>query len=196
LNSAARDTVAPPAPEPEPYNPDAVGDDSADAKPGFFSRIFSKQKPEAKFQIQPKWARGCVKLPFAALAKYSHEEWRLSEEEAESVRPEMQVFLQAVFDKYVPGLLNTWAAHHSEFANVLLAMLALGYVKYNGVQEAVRIENAPRNIMEIPSPTAGNPSGTAPEETAPSRPKLCGSCKREFPGDKAYTAHLPCFGAA
>jgi hypothetical protein len=194
FNAASRETVAPPAPEPEAYNPDAAGDDSAEVKRGFFSRIFSKEKPEAKFQIQPQWARGCVKVPFWALAKYSHPSWAVNDEEAERVRPEMQIFLQQIFDKYVPSLLNSWAAKHSEFTNLALAMVALGYVKYTVVRDAVEAETAARKIVEFDSAHEPIPSG-GPEEPLP-RPSLCGSCKHEFPNANAYKAHLPCFGAA
>lgn len=193
LQSAERDTVAAPSPEPQKS---VVFDESSVEQPeapGLFSRLFSKAKPEQHFEIQPKWARGAVKACFVPLAKYQHPAWLLTDEEAEAVRPEMQSFMQAAFDKYVPSFLNRWASRHSEFANLLLGMGTLYYMKYQAVRDAMLAEEAMRKVVEIPhAPVDVQVEPDKPEPASVNRPSLCGLCHTEFPSLDSYNAHLPC----
>lgn len=188
LSSAERETVAAPVPEASPS--ESPVSEQAE-RPGLFSRLFSKAKPEQRFEIQPKWARGAVKACFMPLAKYQHPAWLLTDEEAEAVRPEMQGFLQAVFDKYVPTFLNAWASRHSEFANLAFAMGTLCYLKYQTVRDAMLAEEATRKVVEMSHPPVDSEVQEAKPETV-NRPMLCGICRAEFSGLNAYKLHLPC----
>jgi hypothetical protein len=189
LNVAETETVKAPAPAPVEQNSEA----EQPAKPGFFSRFFAKAKPEEKFQIQPKWAIGATKALFVPLAKYQHPAWALSDEEAETVRPEMQTFLQAMFDRYVPSLLNSWASKHSEFTNLFLALGTLLYVKAKQVNESVAQAEALNKVIEMPEPS----DTEVKAEPASARiPQLCGRCQKEFKSQEEYRAHLSgCVGA-
>lgn len=189
LNSAQRETVAAPAPAGKSVVFDETSTEPPE-RPGLFSRLFNRAKPEQTFKIEAKWARGTVKAVFVPLAKYSHPAWLLSDEEAEAVRPEMQTFLQAIFDKYVPSFLNAWAAKHSEFANLFLAMSGLVVLKYQQVQHSIQQEEALHKVVEMPhaSPATEEP----PIKATRPLPQLCSLCRQEFESAELYNDHLPC----
>ncbi len=180
LGAAVRETVAPvPEPEAEVVSPQP--------KQGFFSRWFSSAKPEEKFLIQPKWARGAVKGCFWPMSNYVHPAWALTDEEAEKATPEMQEFLQALCDRYVPTILNEWGARHKEFMNVLLAIATLYYFKFCTVRALLLQEEAVRKVMQMPK---ADEKAVAEVQSLLNRPMLCAVCKTEFPNHDAYNAHL------
>jgi hypothetical protein len=189
LKSAARETVAAP-PESKPVD-FSENEHPEEKRPGFWSRWFAKTpEPEARFLIQPKWARDAVKLCFWPAVQYHHPAWALSDDEAEKARPEMQDLLQSLFDRYVPTVLNTWASRHSEFMNVLMAVGALYYYKYRMVRRILLEEEAARKVVEIRQPEqSAQPAGMhAPP--FPNRPMLCAVCQTQFENPDAYNGHL------
>lgn len=197
LENAQRETVSDSLP-PTQGKPVAF-DESAEVpeRPGLFSRIFGgKPKQPDVFVIQPRWARGAVKACFVPLAKYQHPAWALTDDEADKIAPEMQTLMQATFNRYVPSVLNDWAAKHTEIANLMVGLVSLYYVKYQMVQKAMLAEEAEAKVIEI----SKSPDDVQVDEVRSAEssgvkiPYLCGVCKKEFENVKLYNLHLPCRG--
>lgn len=196
LENAERETVAAPpedsAKQPPTSYEETTGGPAVE-RPGLFSRLFgAKPKQVEVFVIQPRWARGAVKACFIPLAKYQHPAWALTDEEAETVTPEMQTLLQATFDRYVPNVLNTWAARHTEIANLIIGLGSLYYMKYQAVNQVMLAEEAERKVIDIDrKPDDVSVEGAEPVDVK-MIPALCGLCHVEFESREKYNAHLPC----
>ena len=94
------------------------------------------KKPEAeKFIIDEEWAVATVQLVFVPLKKYDHPAWEVSDDEARMVSPKMQVFLQNVFDRYVPDFLNRFASKNKQLSELGAALLMLYFIKRSQVKK-------------------------------------------------------------
>lgn len=88
-----------------------------------------------RLMVKREWARGCVALCFYPL--YARDpRWQLTAEEADGAAGEMQVFLQAVLDKYLPELMAKYAAGNPELARLVLAMGIVAWTKGRKVAAA------------------------------------------------------------
>jgi hypothetical protein len=124
-------------------------------------------EPPERFIVSDEFAREFVKMPFAALAKFVHPGFAISDEEAEhgarihrglvmqimpAPRPPMQVCLQELADKYAPAMLAKMADNHRPLLTLIVAMSALGYAKWQTVAAIAATENAARAATEPPAP--------------------------------------------
>jgi hypothetical protein len=124
------------------------------------------EEPE-RFIVSDEFAREFVKMPFAALAKFVHPAFAISDEEAEhgarmhrglvlqimpAPRPPMQVCLQELADKYAPAMLAKMADNHRPLLTLIVAMSALGYAKWQTVAAIAAAEKAARAATEPLAP--------------------------------------------
>lgn len=119
------------------------------------------EEQEEHFSIREEWAEGAARLCFVPPARLIHPAYALTDEEAEAIGPKMQVFLQAVADKYAPALLTRIANKYPEFFDLTAALGVLYYHKYKfvsrlmaqEVEERARKqaeEKAASNVIDIP----------------------------------------------
>lgn len=107
--------------------------------------------------VRDEWAQESVRFCFYVPARaYRDSRWLLTPEESERARPQMQKFLQAVLDRYMPSLLGHLAARHAEFVDLLVAMTALTWYKWRQIQRLRREEEKEKRV----EPTA--PGSTQP----------------------------------
>ena len=178
LEEAAAAVTAP-DPEPEP---------AAAAPAAAEPRV-----PDEPFVIPPDWARGAVKLSFYPLCRWNHRTWCLTDEEAERARPQMQAFLQAVGDRYLPELLSRFITEAGtkfpELLELAVAMAALAWFKYQQVQEAVEREAA-ASPGPVPVPKA-RPGAVEKQGEDDIQCEVCGLW---FENRAYLVLHLPCPG--
>ncbi len=185
--AAAETTAIPPSPKPEP--------EPVQNRPGFFARLFNRTAPtEERFLIKPEWARATVKVCFFPLAQFHHPAWEVTDEEAEKAAPEMQAFLQIVFDKYAPAILTRLSVRNPELLDLCLAMSWLAWTKYQLVAEQIEAaellgKNPPSRVVPISG--EARPAQESVEEL---EPVTCEKCGVEFASRKKCAEHLPCPG--
>jgi hypothetical protein len=95
---------------------------------------------DERFVIREEWAESTVKLCFLPLAKFDHPAWMPSDDVARAVAPKMQVFLQAVADKYAPQFLGKFATRHAELFDLVAAMGIVLWQQFSIVRQAKLIE--------------------------------------------------------
>ena len=102
--------------------------------------------------VRDEWAQESVRFCFYVPARaYRDSRWLLTQEESERARPQMQKFLQAVLDRYMPTLMGQLAARHPEVLDLLVAMTALTWYKWRQVQR-LRREEIKEKRVEPPKP--------------------------------------------
>jgi|SRR5579859_1498313 len=106
---------------------------------------------EEKMIIREEWAEGAARLCFLPAARLLHPAYALTDEEAESISPQMQAFLQAVADKYAPALLARLAGKYPEFFDLAAAVAVLHYQKWKLVSH-IRAVEAQRMAAERQQP--------------------------------------------
>src|SRR5260370_6272981 len=77
--------------------------------------------------IKQEWAIVAVKGAFYPAARWIHPAYAVNDAEAAEVAPKMQVFLQAVADKYAPAVVARLASRYPEFWDLLGASGSLYY---------------------------------------------------------------------
>lgn len=140
-----------------------------------------ESEQEKRFLVKQEWARGCVKLCFLPLERHDPL-WKLTNEEAEAARPEMQAFLQGLLDRYVPQIIMQLAARNKEFSDLVCAMAALYWFKWRLVvaQKRKEVDDALQGIED--------------REAEGEKKFECEVCQKSFPSSEALSAHLPCSG--
>jgi hypothetical protein len=92
--------------------------------------------------VRPEWARGAVALCFYPL--YARDpRWRLTEGEADGAAGEMQSFLQAVLDRYLPEWIGKYAPKNPELARLVLALGVVWLSKARAVAAMPKPQAAP-----------------------------------------------------
>ncbi len=193
FQAAVEETTAQPEVSPEPSAPEP------EKRASFWERFkIAGRKEPVGITVKDKWARGVVKVCFLPLAKYDHPAWRLTDSEAEMARPEMQEFLQALSNRYTPGLLARFEKRHPEFVDMLVAMVSLYYVKYKAVSLVVLAEEARGEARKARSrEEAGKVTqfGVSPEEAknyeveVPEHPFHCFRCGANFDTWESQSTH-------
>lgn len=186
LLSDIRSAESAPSPAPEPQ------------RSSWWSRLWGGGRKEERFIIRPKWARETVKLTAWPLEKYVHPAWKLTDVEADESAGEMQVFLQAVADRYAPLLIARFASRHSELFD-LCAALAVMYWHKLQVVDALIESQKPGKPVPVPidrkEEEAAAPDEIAhPEAATGAESVLCEKCDVLFPNSKEAAKHLPCPG--
>src|SRR6266851_6581524 len=108
--------------------------------------VIEKDADEALI-IKQEWAIVAVKGAFYPAARWIHPAYAVNDAEAAKVGPKMQVFLQAVADKYAPAVVGRLASRYPEFWDVLGAVGILYYEKWRAVSQLIaeeeeRVRNA------------------------------------------------------
>lgn len=102
--------------------------------------------------VRDEWALESVRFCYYVPARaYRDSRWLLTAEESERARPQMQKFLQAVLDRYMPTLMGQLAHRHPEFLDLLVAMTALTWYKWRQIQR-LRSEEEKKKRAEPPEP--------------------------------------------
>lgn len=167
-------------------------------KSSWWSRLWRREQ-EDRFLIRPEWARETVKSCFVPLAVYHHPSWELTDGEAERARPQMQVFLQAVADRYVPAILSRFATRHAELFDLTFALALLYWVKWKVVKRAMiaekRVQRGPVPIRSEAAAPERSPEEIAADESYVGPENVtCEKCGETFPNAREAGKHLPCPG--
>lgn len=99
---------------------------------------------EESLLIKPEWAIVAVKGCFYPAAKFIHPAYAVADDEAEKISPQMQVFLQAIADKYAPAAIARIANRYPEFWDLAAALGVLYYQKWRAVSKLVAEETKAR----------------------------------------------------
>ena len=94
--------------------------------------------------IKPAWAIEAVKGCFYPAAKLIHPAYALTDEQAEKAGPKMQVFLQAIADKYLPVAVGRLANKYPEFWDLAGALGVLYYQQWRAVSKIQAAEEKAR----------------------------------------------------
>src|SRR6267378_5599353 len=128
--------------------------------------VLAGKPDEEALIVKPKWALRVSKGCFYPAARWIHPAYSLNDQEAEKINPEMQAFLQAAVDKYMPAAVSRVASRFPEMWDLLAVLGVLYYQKYQVVkkliaEEAKAAENAKRvagsHIAVMPAPQAEEP---------------------------------------
>ncbi len=121
--------------------------------------VIEKDADEALI-IKQEWAIVAVKGAFYPAARWIHPAYAVNDAEAAKVGPKMQVFLQAVADKYAPAVVGRLASRYPEFWDLLGALGILYYEKWRAISQLLAAEAEARlaekennrDVIEMPSP--------------------------------------------
>src|SRR5579885_174577 len=97
-------------------------------------------EPGERFVIREEWAEATVESIFSLIARADHPAWTLTDEETETVAPKMQVFLQAIADRYAPQMLAKFASKHAELFDLTAALGVLLWTKWRFVSKIKLVE--------------------------------------------------------
>jgi hypothetical protein len=129
--------------------------------------FIAAESEQDSLAIRPEWAEAAARLCFLPAARLSHPAYTLTDEEAEIISPKMQVFLQAVADKYAPALVGRVANKYPEFFDLTAALGVLYWQKWRYVSKIRAMEASERAEKE-----ASEKPGPVSVETLPPRPKV------------------------
>src|SRR5215467_8673258 len=120
---------------------------------------------EDRLEIRPEWANAAARLCFLPAAKLSHPAYALTDEEAETITPQIQALLQAVADKYAPALVGRVASRHPELFDAAAALGVLYWQKWRMVSKIREAEaaEAAAKAAEAPLPDRVIPLPVAPK---------------------------------
>jgi hypothetical protein len=93
-----------------------------------------------RLDIRPEWAQAAARLCFLPAARLSHPAYALTDEEADSITPQIQALMQAVADKYAPALVGRVASRHPELFDAIAALGVLYWQKWRLVSRLQREE--------------------------------------------------------
>ena len=128
--------------------------------------------------IKQEWAIVAVKGAFYPAARWIHPAYAVNDAEAAKVGPKMQVFLQAVADKYAPAVVGRLASRYPEFWDLFGAVGILYYEKWRAVSQLIaEEEERVRNAKNV-TPITVMPSPAAETEEEPER-KVVGERMRD-----------------
>ena len=121
--------------------------------------------------IKQEWAIVAVKGAFYPAARWIHPAYAVNDAEAAKVGPKMQLFLQAVADKYAPAVVGRLASRYPEFWDLLGAVGILYYEKWRAVSQLIAEEAAARqaekennrDVIEMPPPAPAAETAEEPE---------------------------------
>lgn len=130
--------------------------------------IGAHMEEEEKFIIREEWAEDCARLCFKPLAKAIHPAYALTDDEAETISPKMQAFLQALCDKIAPPLIARMANKYPELFDLGAALGVLYYQKYRFVSRLRAIEA--RIHKENAEKLAANRGDSAPVDISSASP--------------------------
>ena len=121
-----------------------------------------------RLEIRPEWAEAAAKLCFLPAARLSHPAYALTDEEAQTISPQIQALLQAVADKYAPALVGRVASRHPELFDAVAALGVLYWQKWRMVSRLQAAE------LEAAAAKAGGetPPAPAPVISLPVRSKV------------------------
>jgi hypothetical protein len=100
------------------------------------------------FIIREEWAEATARICFVPAAKLIHPAYALTDDEAESISPQMQAFLQAVADKYAPAAIARIANRYPELVDLVAALGILYYRKWKFVSRMIALEAQERARRE------------------------------------------------
>jgi len=95
---------------------------------------------EESLLIKPEWAIVAVKGCFYPAAKFIHPAYAVADDEAEKISPQMQIFLQAIADKYAPAVIARVANRYPEFWDLVGAVGVLYYQKWRAISKLIAEE--------------------------------------------------------
>jgi hypothetical protein len=122
-----------------------------------------------RLEIRPEWAEAAARLCFLPAARLSHPAYALTDEEAQTISPQIQALLQAVADKYAPALVGRVASRHPELFDAVAALGVLYWQKWRYVSKLQAAE-----LAEAAAKADGEatPPVPAPVISLPVRPKV------------------------
>jgi hypothetical protein len=123
-----------------------------------------------RLEIRPEWAQAAARLCFLPAARLSHPAYALTDEEAETISPQIQALLQAVADKYAPALVGRVANKHPELFDAAAALGVLYWQKWRLVSRLQEMEAAERAAAAAKIPPAPS-SIELPGVSLPLRPQ-------------------------
>lgn len=121
-----------------------------------------------RLEVRPEWAEAAARLCFLPAARLSHPAYALTDEEAQTISPQIQALLQAVADKYAPALVGRMASRHPELFDAAAALGVLYWQKWRYVSKLRAAELAEAAAAK----TDATPSAPAPVISLPVRPKV------------------------
>lgn len=192
--------VASPAPAPKAEEAPETGA----PRVSWWRRMWGQSAPEERFVITPKWAVEVVKATSWPLETYVHPAWALSYEEASKAAPEMQTFLQAVVDKYLPLLMKRFVRRHSVLLDMLAALSLVYVAKYKAIQKELESAKSGKPVG-VPTPIKRDVQDAIaeaqtkvdgeidhPETATGPESVVCESCQHTFKNALEAARHLPC----
>ena len=93
-----------------------------------------------RLEVRPEWAEAAARLCFLPAARLSHPAYALTDEEAQTISPQIQALLQAVADKYAPALVGRVASRHPELFDAIAAVGVLYWQKWRMVSKLQKLE--------------------------------------------------------
>jgi hypothetical protein len=107
-----------------------------------------------RLDVRPEWAQAVARLCFLPAARLSHPAYALTDEEADSITPQIQALMQAVADKYAPALVGRVASRHPELFDAVAALGVLYWQKWRLVSRLQREEALLRAETQQPKERA------------------------------------------
>ena len=113
-----------------------------------------------RLEIRPEWAEAAARLCFLPAARLSHPAYALTDEEAQTITPQILALLQAVADKYAPAMVGRVASRHPELFDAAAALGVLYWQKWrmvSKIREAEAVEAAAKAAEAPPAPVISLP---------------------------------------
>lgn len=161
-------------------------------------KFWKTNTPEFRLVVTPKWATEVVKATSWPLERYVHPAWALTVEEASKAAPEMQTFLQAFVDRYLPALMKKFVSRHSVLLDMVAALSMVYAEKYKAIRLQIEAEKpgkpvaVPTSIKKEETKVEGEiehpETATGPESVT------CETCGGSFKNALEAAGHLPCKG--
>lgn len=174
--------------------------DTTAPRMSWWRRLWGQTAAEEKFVVSQKWATEVVKSTSWPLERYAHPAWALSFEEASRAAPEMQTFLQAVVDRYLPALMKRFVSKHSALLDMLAALGIVYAAKYKAIRLQIEAER-PGKPVSVPTPIKKEEAAATvegeiahPETATGPESVTCETCGGSFKNALEAAGHLPCKG--
>ncbi len=162
----------------------------------WWSRLWRHDRQQEHFLIKPKWAVEIVKATSWPLEIYVNPAWALTDAEAGEAASEMQVFLQAVADRYAPLIFARFASRHSEVFDLCMAMSLMYYHKVKAVNAEIARNKPGKPVLVVESKPKQETLDEIAHAEFATGPQgvLCEGCETVFPNAAEAAKHLPCPG--
>src|SRR5262249_20748598 len=115
-----------------------------------------------------------VRLYFLPAARLSHSAYALTDEEAQTISPQIQPLLQAVADKYAPALVGRVASRHPELFDAAAALGVLYWQEWRYVSKLRAAELAEAAAAKTDGDATPPAPAPAPVISLPVRPRVGG----------------------